>query len=188
MLPELERWRADTPGCDHVIHLNNAGASLMPRPVLEAMIDHLQREAIGGGYESADHAAAAILDAYEQVARLLGAQARNIAIVENATVAFFQALSAFDFLAGDIIVTTRNDYISNQIAYLSLAKRHGVVIERAADLHSGGVDVSSGFGRDAREIILHRAPLLPERTAPGGLEERRCRTGSGGGCAPASHS
>ena len=139
----IRQWRADTPGCDHVIHLNNAGASLMPRPVLQAMVDHLQREAVTGGYESADDAAAAGEEAYADVARVIGAKARNIAVVENATVAFFQALSAFDFRAGDVIVTTRNDYISNQLAYLSLAKRHGVVIERAADLPEGGVDPQS---------------------------------------------
>ena len=139
----IAQWRADTPGCDHVNHLNNAGASLAPRPVLQAIIDHLQREAINGAYESADDAADAVRDAYENVARLIGAQARNIAIVENSTVAFFQALSVFDFRAGDVIVTTRNDYISNQLAYLSLAQRQGVVIERAADLPEGGVDPQS---------------------------------------------
>ncbi len=143
MQDAIRQWRADTPGCEHVIHLNNAGASLMPRPVLQAMIDHLQREAITGAYESADDVTAAVDETYAQVARLIGAHPRNIAVVENATVAFFQALSAFDFRTGDVIVTTRNDYISNQLAYLSLAKRHGVVIERAADLAEGGVDPQS---------------------------------------------
>src|SRR5581483_5388943 len=140
---QLRQWRLDTPGCDHVTHLNNAGASLMPRPVLSAITEHLQREALMGGYESADAAVQAAADAYAGVARLIGAQAKNIAVVENATVAFFQALSAFDFREGDVIVTTRNDYISNQLAYLSLAKRRGVIVERAADLPSGGVDPDS---------------------------------------------
>ncbi len=156
MQDKIRQWRADTPGCDHVIHFNNAGASLMPRPVLTAIVDHLQREAQFGGYESADAAADAGHEAYADVARLIGAEARNIAVVENATVAFFQALSAFDFRDGDIIVTTRNDYISNQLAYLSLAKRHGVEIQRAADLPSGGVDPQS-----VRELLRNpRVRLL----------------------------
>ena len=156
MLPEVERWRADTPGCASVIHFNNAGASLVPQPVLSAMIDHLHREANFGGYESADDAGAAVNHSYASVARLIGAEPKNIAVVENATVAFFQALSAFDFREGDIIVTTRNDYISNQLAYLSLAKRHRVVIERAADLPSGGVDPQS-----VRELLRNpRVRLL----------------------------
>ena len=120
----------------------------MPRSVLDAIVGHLNREAQVGGYESADDAAAAVDDAYRHVAKLLGAQSRNIAVVENSTVAFFQALSAFDFQPGDVIVTTRNDYISNQLAYLSLAQRHGVEIRRAADLASGGVDP-----RSVRELL-----------------------------------
>lgn len=34
---DLVRLRAETPGVVNRIHLNNAGAGLMPRPVLEAM-------------------------------------------------------------------------------------------------------------------------------------------------------
>ena len=115
----------------------------MPRGVLDAMVAHLNREAKFGAYESADDAEGAVAEAYANVARLLGAQPRNIAVVENSTVAFFQALSAFDFKPGDVIVTTRNDYISNQLAYLSLTRRHGVEVRRAADLPSGGADPQS---------------------------------------------
>ena len=153
----LRQWRADTPGCDNVIHLNNAGAGLMPCAVVEAMTDHLQREAKFGGYESADDVHNEIDAAYASVAQLIGAPSpRNIAVVENATVAFFQALSSIDFRPGDVIVTTRNDYISNQLAYLSLAKRRGVIVERAADLPEGGVDPQS-----VRELLRNpRVRLL----------------------------
>jgi selenocysteine lyase/cysteine desulfurase len=140
---QLTRWREETPGCSCCIHLNNAGAGLMPQSVLNAITNHLNREALCGGYESADDAAPAVAEAYANVARLWGAQVRNIAIVENSTVAFFQALSAFDFKPGDVIATSRNDYISNQLAYLSLAKRHGIEVRRAADLPEGGVDPQS---------------------------------------------
>jgi selenocysteine lyase/cysteine desulfurase len=152
----LKRWRDDTPGCVNRIHLNNAGAGLMPRSVVEAIICHLNRETQFGGYESADAAAPAFDDAYSQVARLIGAHSRNIAIVENSTVAFFQALAAFDFKPSDVIVTTRNDYISNQLAYLSLARRRGVEIRRAADAPAGGVDPQSvrGLLRDSHVRLL----------------------------------
>jgi len=66
-----------------------------------------------------------------------------VAIVENATVAFSQAVSAFDFRPGDRIVTTRADYPSNQLTYLSLARRAGVETVRADDLPEGGVDPAS---------------------------------------------
>jgi len=155
---QLAQWRADTPGCAERVHLNNAGAGLMPRPVVDAMVGHLQREAAVGGYESADAATAegAIEECYSSLAEVLGAEPRNIAVVENSTAAFFQALSAFDFQPGDVIVTTRNDYISNQIAYLSLARRVGIEVRRAADLPSGGADPQSvrELLRDPRTRLL----------------------------------
>lgn len=153
---ELTRWREDTPGVEAGrIHLNNAGASLMPRPVYRAVVEHLRLEAEIGGYEAADAASERIAGVYDDVASLIGARARNIAVVENATVAFAQALSAFDFRPGDVILTTRNDYISNQIMYLSLARRQGVRVVRAEDAPEGGVDPES-----VRELIGRHRPKL----------------------------
>src|SRR5690349_24009382 len=142
-LTQLDRWRRDTPGCRERIHLNNAGAALMPQPVLDALMRHLQREAAIGGYEAADEAEARLDETYELLERIIGAAAKNIAIVENATVAFNQAVSAFDFRPGDRIVTTRTDYPTNQLVYLSLARRAGVETVRADDRPEGGVDPES---------------------------------------------
>jgi selenocysteine lyase/cysteine desulfurase len=75
--------------------------------------------------------------------------------VENATVAIAQALSAFDFSSGDVILTTRCDYISNQLMYLSLAKRCGVRLVRAEDLPEGGVDPDS-----VRALIQREQPKV----------------------------
>jgi selenocysteine lyase/cysteine desulfurase len=137
------------------IHLNNAGASLMPAPVAAAVHDHLEKETEIGGYEAADEARADIAQAYENLATLIGARAGNIAVVENATVGFALALSAFDFRPGDIILTTRDDYISNQLMYLSLAARQGVRVVRAGDLPEGGVDPDS-----VRRLIREQRPAL----------------------------
>ena len=82
---EVERLRADTPGCAEVIHFNHAGASLPPRPVLARVLAHLEREARIGGYEAADEAAPELETVYASVAALIGAGADEIAIVENAT-------------------------------------------------------------------------------------------------------
>lgn len=146
----LARWRADTPGCAARVHLNNAGASLMPTSVKDAITGHLGRESAEGGYEAADAAAPALAAAYAAAAQLVGAQSRNIAMVSSATRAFAQALSAFDFAPGDQIVTSSDDYISNQLMYLSLAARRGVRVVRAPDASEGGVDV------DALAALLKR--------------------------------
>jgi len=51
---QLAAWRADTPGCAHRNHLNNAGAALMPQPVIDAITEHVTLESEIGGYEAAD--------------------------------------------------------------------------------------------------------------------------------------
>jgi selenocysteine lyase/cysteine desulfurase len=154
--PDLDRWRRDTPAAlAGRIHLNNAGASLVPEPVERVVRDHLALEGRMGGYEAADSAAGRIERAYGEVAALIGAAPGNVAMVENATVAFAQALSALDPGPGDIILTTRNDYASNQLMYLSLAARRGVEVVRAADLPEGGVDPDS-----VRSLVGSRRPAL----------------------------
>lgn len=135
--------RAETPGCRDRVHLNNAGAALMPEPVLAAIRDHLALEARLGGYEAAAARELEIAAAYEAVGELVGAAARNIALVESATTAYAQALSAIPFERGDVILTSRNDYVSNQLMFLALARRFGVVIEHAPDAPEGGVDVEA---------------------------------------------
>ena len=137
---EVRRYREDTPGAAGRIHLNNAGASLPPRPVLDAVLDHLRREAELGGYEAADLMEERIAEVYGDVAALLGCRAENVALVENATVGFAQALSAFTFRPGDRLVTTQSDYPSNRLMYAALVERAGIEVKVAADLPAGGVD------------------------------------------------
>lgn len=139
----VARWRAETPGCAYCVHLNNAGAGLMPEPVIDAMRDHIALESEIGGYEAADARAESIHSTYADIARLLNAKATNIAIVANATAGFIQSMTSFDFARGDVIVTTKADYTSYQIQYLSLSKRLGVEIVHAEDLPEGGVDPES---------------------------------------------
>jgi selenocysteine lyase/cysteine desulfurase len=139
----VKRLRDDTPGTAHRIHLNNAGAALMPTPVVAAIEAHLRCETEIGGYEAADAVQDETDGAYDAVAHLIGAASRNVAMVENATAAFTQAISAIPLERGDVIVTTRNDYISNQILFFSLARRFGIEVRRAAELPEGGADAES---------------------------------------------
>ena len=140
---DIRRLRAETPGCEHRIHLNNAGSSLMPLPVITALRDHIDLESQVGGYEAEAARADAVSAAYVAVARLVGAQPRNIAMTESATISYTQALSSILLESNDVILTTRNDYISNQLHFLSLQKRLGVRVVHAPDSAEGGVEVSA---------------------------------------------
>jgi selenocysteine lyase/cysteine desulfurase len=158
---DVDRARADTPGCQNVTHLNNAGASLPPRPVVEAVIGYLRLEASIGGYE----AAAARLDetehTYDAVGRLLGARREEIALVENATRAWDMAFYALPLERGDRILTATAEYASNVIAFMQLARRRGVRVEVVPDDDSGQLDVDA-----LRGLLDERVKLIAINHVP----------------------
>ncbi len=126
---DLQRARSDTPGCQNVLHFNNAGAALMPQPVLDATIAHLQLEAQIGGYEAAERAHDAVEHVYDAAATLIGCSRDEIAIVENATRAWDMAFYSIPFAPGDRILTAMAEYASNYIAFLQIAKKTGATVE-----------------------------------------------------------
>ena len=68
---DLARARRETPGCAKVRHFNNAGAALMPQPVLDAVVGHLQLEAAIGGYEAKKRETERVERVYEAAASLI---------------------------------------------------------------------------------------------------------------------
>jgi selenocysteine lyase/cysteine desulfurase len=114
------------------------------------------------------------------MALLLGARPECVAIVENSTAAFALALSAFDFRPGDVVVTSQNDYTSNQIMYLALSRRLGIEVRHAAELPEGGVDPEAvghlAADRRCRLVALTWIPtnsgLVQDAEAVGEICER----------------
>ena len=140
---DVARLRRETPGTQEVIHLNNAGAALMPQPVLDAVIAHLQLEARIGGYEAADAESERIEGVYRSAARLIGAAPDEIAVVENATRAWDMAFYSIPFQPGDRILTSRSEYASNVISFLQVAQQRGASVEVIPSDESGQVDVAA---------------------------------------------
>lgn len=126
---DIQQLRTDTPGCVHVTHFNNAGAALMPQPVLDAQQHYLTQEALYGGYETAAKFANELQTAYTHIAQLINAQPHEIAITESATVAWGKAFFALNLQAGDRVLTAMAEYASNYINYLQAEKTHGIKIE-----------------------------------------------------------
>ncbi|MDX1546693.1 MAG: aminotransferase class V-fold PLP-dependent enzyme [Rhodothermales bacterium] len=140
---DVARARRETPGCFEVLHFNNAGAALMPQPVLGAVFDHLRLEARLGGYEAAAAMRAEIDATYDALARLLGCHRSEVAVVENATRAWDMAFYALPLRTGDRILTGRAAYASNYIAFLQRARQTGATVEVIEDDAEGQIDVAA---------------------------------------------
>ena len=152
---DVARARAETPACADILHFNNAGASLMPVPVVDAIKAHIDLEARIGGYEAANREEAAGEHTYDAVARLLGCGRDEVAIVENATRAWDMAFYAVPLKAGDRILTARAEYVSNYLALLQVARRTGAVVEVVPSDASGQLDVDALRGMmDARVKLI----------------------------------
>src|ERR687898_3341646 len=163
---DVDRARRETPGCERVLHFNNAGAGLMPRPVLDAAQSYLTLEAEIGGYEAAERENAAIERFYEAAAELLGCDTDEIAFVENATRAWDMAFYALPIASGDRILTARAEYPSNVIAFLQVAERTGAVVEVIPSDETGQISVEALQG-----MIDDRVKLIAITHVPtnGGL-------------------
>lgn len=142
-MPDIEALRALTPGCSQRTHLNNAGAALMSTPTITAMTDYLHREASIGGYEAEDEAAERIAAVYDSLATLLGALPRQIALFDNSTHAWNAAFYSVPLRAGDRILTGRNEYGSNVLAYLQVAQRTGAELVVVPNDDTGQLDVDA---------------------------------------------
>ncbi len=140
---DIEAIRADTPGCQSVIHLNNAGSSLPPTEVVAAVVDYLEAEALDGGYEVAERRAADLDAVYDNAAALFGGAPTNWAFVESATRGWNAAFSALRFTPGDRILTTKAEYPSNMAGLLRAREIQGVDVVIVPDDEHGQVDVAA---------------------------------------------
>jgi selenocysteine lyase/cysteine desulfurase len=140
---DVEALRAKTPGVKNVIHFNNAGAALMPTPVIDAVDDYFKSEILYGGYETHRLHANQIEAVYQSLSELIGANRSEVALADNATRAWDVLFYALGLGEGDRIVTTSSEYVSNWAAYLHVRDRDGVIVDVAPDTREGDVDVDA---------------------------------------------
>jgi selenocysteine lyase/cysteine desulfurase len=140
---DVERARALTPGCDEVLHLNHAGASLLPQPVLDAVVGHLQLEARTGGYEAAAEAEPARKRTYAALAELIGGAPEHIALLDSASRAWDMAVYSLPLEPGDRVLIGRAEYGANAISLLQLRRRTGCQIVLIEDDDDGQIDLAA---------------------------------------------
>ncbi len=91
---DIDALRNATPGCREIAFLGNAGSSLPANTTVEAMITHLRREELVGGYRAADEAEPVLLGAKDSIARLINAaDASEISLQHSDTTAFVKVFT-----------------------------------------------------------------------------------------------
>ncbi|MCX5415775.1 aminotransferase class V-fold PLP-dependent enzyme [Streptomyces sp. NBC_00059] len=163
---DVDRARRETPGANRVIHFNNAGASLMPVPVVDAMTRHLWSEAQVGSYEAAERDSDAANRVYDALGLLLNCDAQDIAFLNGGAHAWNQAFYAVPLKPGDRILASSMEYGGNHLALLQVARRTGAVVEIMPTDETGRVDVAA-----LRRSIDDRVRLVVATHVPthGGL-------------------
>lgn len=158
---DLAELRRQTPGVEYGIHLNNAGAALMPSPVVDAVVEHLRLESRIGGYEAAEQEHERLEAVYASLARLLKCQVSEIALVDNATRAWDMVFYALPLGEGQKVLTTVAEYASNYIAFLQQARRRGFAIEVVPNDEHGQVDLEQLACRLDETVALVAVSHVP---------------------------
>ena len=140
---DKERARAETPGCSRVLHLNSAGAALLPSVTVNATIDYLRLESEIGGYEAAHKERARVDRVYQAAATMINCASSEIAVIENATRAWDMAFYSLPFGKDDRILTSAAEYASNYVAFLQIRARCGVEITIIPNDESGQLSVTA---------------------------------------------
>ena len=144
---DVIRARAETPGCDHVVHFNNAGGSLPPRAVIDAVTSYIQREALAGAYEQAVIDASLINRYRPAAASLINADQSEVAFAYNDTLAFsntFWGLVATGAIPRDsVILVDRAVYVSHYLALLQARQLLNVAIKVIESGSDGVLDLGS---------------------------------------------
>ncbi len=172
---DIEKLRLDTPSCEKVLHFNNAGSSLMPTPVFDALQRVLRDENEVGGYEAERRAQDDIQAFYSEFAALLNAEPEEIAFVENATRAWDMAFYGLHLKPGDRVITHGSEYASNYLALLQQSRRLGFEIDLVPSDESGQIDVDA-----LDEMIGPRTKLIAITHVPtqGGLVNPAAEVGN----------
>jgi cysteine desulfurase / selenocysteine lyase len=171
----LEQIRRDAPSLENMTFMLSCGASIMPQPVVRTLQDYLKLEVDIGGYGAADLRKGELASVYRSVAKLVHAAPSEIALVENATVAWQMAFYSMRFRPGDQILTAEAEYAANYVAFLQAKARYGVEIKVVPSSPSGETDPAA-----VERMVSDRVKLIAITWVPtnGGLTNPAAEIGA----------
>ncbi|MEV7026929.1 aminotransferase class V-fold PLP-dependent enzyme [Kitasatospora sp. NPDC093558] len=144
------------------VHLNTAGAGLMPAEVVDTMRAHLAEEAAEGAYETElRHADVLEQGVYRTLAEVLDAPVADVALFDSATRAWNSVVGALPLTGTDRLWITPYEYAGNLILWTELRSRTGLRIEVVPLTSSGDLDLD-WMRRNIREdVCLVSVPHVP---------------------------
>lgn len=158
---DIDQIRSDTPGIGHSTHLLASGSALMPKPVVDAIINHTLLEAKIGGYEAHANKASTLDAVYPSVAKHINAQSHEIALMENATVAWCHAFYALPLKPNSRILTCEAEFAANYVAFLHRAKKDNLTIEVIPSDETGALDVQALEETMDDDVVLIAITWVP---------------------------
>ena len=139
---DIDAIRAETPGCSQVVHLNNAGSSLPPRRVVDAMVDWLRDEELQGGYEVARNRVNDLAAFHSTTAVMLGCDPSEVAFTPSAADGWWRAFMSVPIEPGERILVNRSEFQANAFGWLR-ARDLGAIIDVVPNDADGMVDLDA---------------------------------------------
>ncbi len=147
--------RTEFPVLAEWTYFNTATFGPVPRRAVQAATHALERRSAGASYDPV-----AFFDdvdiVRDKAARLLGAQADDIAFIPSAGIGLSWILNGLDWAEGDRILSFEHEFPNNQYAPLRLADR-GVVLDQAPAGESFALDDFVGRITPRTRIVLTSA-------------------------------
>jgi cysteine desulfurase/selenocysteine lyase len=157
---DIDAVRADTPGCLTRIHFNNAGSSMSPIPVVDAVKAHIDLEAEMGGYEAAAHQAEADAGFYRAAGQMLGCRPDEVAFTVSASDAWWRAFMSIPLEPGDRIITGHSEYVANALGLLQATER-GIEVVLVPNDEAGQIDLDALAGELAHGAAVVALTHVP---------------------------
>ncbi|MEV4971859.1 aminotransferase class V-fold PLP-dependent enzyme [Streptomyces scopuliridis] len=145
-----------------MIHLNTAGAGLVPAEVRQTMAEVLDREAATGCYETEGFLDGIVNDeVYRRLARVLDAPVADVALFDSATRAWCAVVPRLSLGPGDRVWVTPYEYAGNLISLFNLRDRTGCAIEVVPTLPGGDLDLEWMAAHIADDVALVSVTHIP---------------------------
>jgi len=133
-----DRIRENFPALKEIIYINTASIGLSPVQVTKTVEKWLEEKKYGNLYWRKWYSETR--EAARLAAKLINANERNIAIIENTSIGINLIANSINWKKGENIVTNNLEFPTNIFPWQVQAKRHGLEL-RVAQAKNGRIDI-----------------------------------------------